>query len=154
MAKVDVFGHIPKAQIVAYHSGTAQVIAHDTWTEVDFNGEGTGNEASYKITHTPTTDFTIQIEGWYDIEFQLNLDKYLGGTSREARVKVNDSVIGGRLVEPPFVPASQGQILTRTMKYYLVKDDVVTFEVYQDSGVPLYLYSARNISYVIFVLTR
>lgn len=154
MVNVDTLGHIPKAQIVAYRTGLAQSIPSAAWTEVDLTADGTGNEAPYKITHSPTTDFTIQIPGWYDIEYQFNLDKTTNGSSREARVKVNGSVVGGRLVEPPFVPASQGQLLVRMMKYYLIKDDVITFEVYQDDGSALNLYSGRDISYAIIVMIR
>lgn len=154
MSKVDPLGRIPHAHIFAYRATTNQPLPNDTWTAVDFNAEGTENEATYKITHSPTTDFTIQENGWYRTEYSVMIDRSSAGNSRESRLVLNGSPCGAIKTDFPIGTSKNRQMLDGSFTGYFVTDDVITVEVYQDTGGQILIYTAPSLTYIRIIKTR
>ena len=134
MAMVNNLGHIPIAYIKTYRTSTNQALSSSTWTAVSFNAEGTGMNATYRVTHTDTI-CTIQIAGWYIVTYHIVIDWRSGGNSREVRVKIND-VVNDDLTAtyPPISAGQERQAINCCVPMYLDVDDDLVVEVWQDSG--------------------
>ena len=149
MSKVNVFGSYPKAHITAYHSAD-QTIGNSVLTNLTFDSEATGNEATYNITHSPATTFTIAGgDGWYIVTYQISIDRNVGGNSREATVSINAGVKPQELLfnSPPISAGLYRQILRASAPVYLENGDNLILRVYQNSGSTLKVYNGRAATY-------
>lgn len=126
---------LPSDRVRCYLSAN-QSINNNSWTEVSWNSESYDTNTMHDTSTNPE-DITIKTAGLYQVNVQIRWSDISTTGSRGIRVKQN-----GTIVMNPFLDVSgmsSYQFVECSDSLVFAVNDVITVEVFQDSG------SAKNI---------